>query len=91
MEVGEPRSDALAREIREELACEIDVLNWLPGSVQLTKELTLMVAHAILVSGEPDTSTDHDLLRWLAADELDGVDWLAADVAFLAGVRARLK
>ena len=38
---------------------------------------------ASLDAGEP-VPTEHDRLRWLAADELDDVDWLDGDRPFLA-------
>ena len=90
VEVGEALTDALVREIREELDCEIEVEEWLPGSVRLTSDLSLSVARATLVDGEPTTSTDHDQLRWLGVDELAQVPWLDADTTFVASIRALL-
>ncbi len=90
VEPGESMGDALTREIREELDCEIEVVNWLPGSLRLTSELSLSVAQAVVVEGEPNTSTDHDELRWLGVDELNAVPWLDADLTFVASMRAIL-
>jgi 8-oxo-dGTP diphosphatase len=39
--------------------------------------------------GEP-TPTEHDAVRWLAADELDDVDWLDGDRPFLMELSHRL-
>ena len=46
----------------------------------------LSVAVARLVDGTP-TPHEHDRVRWLAADELDDVDWLEPDRPFLAELR----
>lgn len=90
VELDEALSDALTREIREELECEIEIVEWLPGSVRLSSELSLTVAQASLVGGEPTTSTDHDLLRWLRVDELNEVPWIDADLTFVASIRTLL-
>ncbi len=90
VEADESLTEALVREIREELEIEIEVVDWLPGSVRLTSELSLTVARATLIDGEPTTSTDHDLLRWLDVDELAQVPWLDADTTFVASIRALL-
>ena len=34
---------------------------------------------AVVVAGEITTSTDHDQLRWVGADEVAEVDWLPGD------------
>jgi len=35
-------------------------------------------------------ATEHDLLRWVGADELDDLDWLDPDRPFLAELRGVL-
>jgi 8-oxo-dGTP diphosphatase len=70
------------REIDEELGVLIRVERWLPGSEPIGEHHLLRVALAALVEGEP-VPTEHDEVRWLAADELDAVDWLDADRPFL--------
>jgi 8-oxo-dGTP diphosphatase len=96
VEAGETPEQALVREIAEELDCEVEVIEWLPGSVALVTplsngELTLRVAHAGMVSSEPTPGREHDAVRWLAAGELDGVPWLDGDIAFLGYVREVLR
>jgi len=49
----------------------------------------LRVALARLVAGEPLPS-EHDVVRWLGPDQLDDVDWLAADRPFLSELRRTL-
>lgn len=87
VEPGERPDDALVREIAEELDCDIEVTGWLQGAVPIGETHVLTVASARLVRGEPDPGAvdapGHDLVRWLAADELDEVDWLEPDRPFL--------
>ena len=82
VEPGESDAESLVREIEEELGIRITVTQWLVGAERIGERYLLRVAVALLDSGEP-TPTEHDQVRWLAADELDEVDWLDADRPFL--------
>lgn len=82
VEPGETPEAALAREVAEELGCTVAVGDWLPGEVPIGLRHVLTVAVARLVSGVP-IPVEHDALRWLAAEELDDVDWLEPDRPFL--------
>jgi 8-oxo-dGTP diphosphatase len=82
VEPGEGADHALVREVAEELGCTVEVTGWLTPTVPVTDALALRVATARLVEGEPDPA-EHDAVRWLAAGELDDVDWLPADRPFL--------
>jgi 8-oxo-dGTP diphosphatase len=83
VEHGEDARDALVREVAEELGCTIAISAWLPGTAPIGTTHELRVATAVLLDGEPEP-TEHDLLRWLAPDALDDVDWLEPDRPFLA-------
>jgi 8-oxo-dGTP diphosphatase len=87
---GETADAALVREIREELGCTVVVDRWLAGEQPIGSAYGLQVALCTLVDGEPSALTDHDLLRWLAGDELDDLDWLEPDRPFLSDLRAAL-
>ncbi|HQR25623.1 MAG TPA: (deoxy)nucleoside triphosphate pyrophosphohydrolase [Nocardioides sp.] len=89
VEPGETAEQALRREVEEELGCAIEVQAWLSGEVPIGDTHRLSVARARLVAGEP-RPVEHDLVRWLGPDQLDEVDWLAADLPFLAELRALL-
>ena len=89
VEPGETPESALAREVTEELGCRIEVVGWLAGRVTIDATHVLAVGLARLVDGEPDP-VEHDLVRWLAADELGEVDWLDSDRPFLAELRDTL-
>lgn len=86
VEEGESGEDALCREIAEELGCGIEVLTWLPGSTPIGDTHELRVAVVRLLTGTP-TPVTHDRVRWLAAGELDEVDWLEPDRPFVDALR----
>jgi 8-oxo-dGTP diphosphatase len=90
VEPGEAPAEALVREIREELGCDVRVTGVLDGEQPVGEQLTLRVMRAELVAGDP-VPHEHDALRWLGPGELDKVRWLAPDLPFLAQVRALLR
>lgn len=83
VEPGETEADSLVREVEEELGVRIRVERWLAGAQEIDGRYLLRVALAVIEVGEP-APTEHDRVRWLAAAELDAVDWLDADRPFLA-------
>jgi 8-oxo-dGTP diphosphatase len=87
--VGESSAEAAAREVREELGCEIEVGRRLAGSRPLQGTYELTVHLASLVSGEP-LPVEHDAVRWLGPEELSDLGWLPADRPFVAQLRAVL-
>lgn len=89
VEPGETETDAVVREVREELGCEVRVTGWLAGQQPIEDRLVLRVLVADLVDGEP-TPREHDALRWLGPEELDDVPWLPPDRPFLAELRELL-
>ncbi len=98
VEEGEMPEAALVREIGEELGCLIEVLDWLQGespigegSAGSTDSGTatggrLIAATARVTAGEP-RPREHDQILWLAAEDLDSVDWLEPDRPFLDPLR----
>ena len=89
VEPGETLAQACVREVSEELGCEIRIVAELAAAVPVSQGYVLRVAVARLTGGEP-LPLEHDALRWLSADELDEVCWLAADLPFLPEMRALL-
>ena len=80
IEPGESHKEALRREIREELATDIEV-----GSLLTTVEydypkfhLTMHCYLCTVVSGNL-LLLEHEDARWLRKEELDTVRWLPAD------------
>lgn len=89
VETGEDETDALRRECREELGVEIEVGPVLGEAVLDSPGWVLRVWFGRVVAGTP-TALEHGAMRWLAADELDDVPWLPADVDLVAELRRRL-
>jgi 8-oxo-dGTP diphosphatase len=79
---GETEPEALARELAEELGVEVAVGVRLGDDVELNPTMTLRAYEATLVRGEPQPH-DHAALRWVSAAELQDVEWVPADRAFL--------
>lgn len=81
IEPGESPQEALVRELREELLCDIVV----GEHVETTSHeydfgvVTLTTFFATLESGEP-RATEHSELRWIPVQDLPGVEWAPADV-----------
>lgn len=87
---AEDWQDAVVREVREELSCEVRVTGLLEGEAPIRPGLRLRVATAELVSGEP-LPCEHDAVRWLGPDDLERVDWLDPDRPFLPCIRFLLE
>ena len=84
MEPGETPQDALVREIKEELDAEITV-GELFETVEYdypTFHLTMHCFFCELVS-EHVVLLEHEAAKWLAAEELDSVEWLPADLGLV--------
>ena len=80
-EVGESQEEALVREIEEELVAEIHGLQYLM-KVEHSYPDFYLIMHAFtcaLKGGEVELR-EHVGLKWLAVEELDQLDWAAADV-----------
>jgi len=94
VEPGEDPAHALIRELREELAVDVEVVGVVPGPLEgdwpLDDGSVLRVLRARVVQGEPQPGIAHDDLRWLAPREVDDVAWLPADVAPAGAALARL-
>ena len=89
VEPGETAEAALVREVGEELGSVIAVTGWLAAEAPIGERHLLRVATARIDSGEP-RPTEHDLVRWLAPEGLEDVDWLEPDRPFLAELAYRM-
>lgn len=77
----EPRENdvtALARELREELAIQATI-GPLLGRTLINPTTTLAIYLCTHFTGVPTLGDDHDELRWVNADNLTDLNWLAAD------------
>jgi 8-oxo-dGTP diphosphatase len=81
MEAGETPEEALKREIREELATDIGVDEFL-CTVEYDYPQFHLTMHCYLCSLMTESLylNEHEAAKWLMKDELDSVKWLPADV-----------
>ena len=92
-EDGEDPRDALVREIREELSASVAIdqeVSGMGAPWRISEKYVLRLYLASVVHGAPRPGADHDLVRWLAPDDRDSVNWLASDRAALPAVRSAL-
>lgn len=93
VEPGESELSALVRECAEELGIVVAPESFL-GEVPLDGVVaggppgasTMRVWSARIRSGEV-VAHEHTAVRWVGAEELDGIDWIAADRPLLPAVR----
>lgn len=91
IEHGETPEAALKREIKEELATEIDVNEYV-GTVDYDYpdfHITLLLYLCIMVSGSLEL-LEHESVKWLLASELDTVSWLPADLEIIPKLKSLL-
>lgn len=79
VEAGEDETQALIREIHEELGVDIEVVRRIPGEWPLHDDLVLHLYVARLITGEPQPLDHHDQLRWITTAQFDEIDWLESD------------
>ena len=89
VEIGESREEALMREIAEELVVEIHELQYLTTVEHSYPDFHLtMHAYSCALKAGDVTLKEHIAAQWLAAEELDQLDWAAADVPVVEMIRA---
>ncbi|WP_327353674.1 (deoxy)nucleoside triphosphate pyrophosphohydrolase [Streptomyces sp. NBC_01304] len=92
VEPGELPSQALVRELREELGVEAELLERLPGEWPLGRPgYVLQAWTAKLIASDPRPLEDHDELRWLGPSEIWTVNWLDEDRPAVSEAAARLQ
>jgi 8-oxo-dGTP diphosphatase len=79
---GETDATALVRELREELGVDVTVGSRIGADVALSQTMTLR-AYRVMQTGGALHPNDHSALRWVSADELDGLPWVPADRAWV--------
>lgn len=82
IEPGETEQEAIVREIREELDCEIEVIDLLPEMSHEYPDFVLCMTICIcrLCPGETPKCLEHNALAWQTDSTLAELDWAAADL-----------
>lgn len=91
IEPGESKEEAIIREIKEELATEIEVIDFL-NKVEHdypTFHLTMYSFRCRIVKGDVKL-LEHEDAKWLSKEELDTVAWLPADIAVVNELKEKL-
>lgn len=91
IEPGETPEAALKREIKEELATEIEINEYV-GTVDYDYpdfHITLLLYLCTMVSGNLEL-LEHESAKWLLASELDSVSWLPADLEIIPKLKSLL-
>lgn len=83
---GESERAALVRECDEELGVRVEVGARVGADVPMANGLVLRLYLARLADDREPRALEHSELRWLAADELDSVEWLPADAPLAAAL-----
>jgi 8-oxo-dGTP diphosphatase len=88
---GETDQQALARELREELAIDVSVGVCIGEAevVQSNRIIHLITYLCEITHGEPQ-ALEHAELRWLGVGQLESVDWAGGDRQFVPAVRRAL-
>lgn len=88
VEPGETKADALVRECREELGVTVGVGE---AFLEVTHEYPDLTVHLTLFNAEIASGTpqklEHNDIRWISPEEIDGYDFCPADEVILQKIR----
>lgn len=81
VKMGESFSEALVREIKEELDCRIEVGMQIARTSHIQKEATIILNtfYCTLMKGNPKL-IEHQDMCWLTPSELQNLSWAPADI-----------
>ena len=84
LEPGETSVEALIREIREELAIDIEIDRLFQTVEYDYSDFHLsMDCFICKLCGSEPVLLEHESARWLSADELESVNWLPSDIELI--------
>jgi 8-oxo-dGTP diphosphatase len=94
---GETSQEAVVREVREELGCDVEIVEFLAGpgpadTWPLTDDKVIHVYLCRVVSGEPFILEQHDAMAWLRLEAaVDAVAWLRVDIPIVEAAIERIR
>lgn len=92
VEENESPQEALKREIREELECEVKIENKLCefeyDYPDFKLEMDLYLCE--LKEGNEPKALEHNQIKWISPDEIDTLDWIEADLKILPLIKEQL-
>lgn len=82
MEAGEDASSALRRELEEELACRVQLLERRPAHRHYYPDFSICLIPFCcrLIDDSEPKALEHEQLRWLRPHEFADLDWAEADI-----------
>ena len=88
IEVGESREAAIIREIREELAIDIDVVGYIGEKVfnYPDKDVNLIALECVIVGGDIRL-LEHEDAKWVGSNELKRFEFAPADMFIVESLR----
>lgn len=93
VETGETPTDALTREIQEELSTTIKVgkeLTNTAGAWPISSDLELRLYFSVIQGPEPTLSGSHDRIEWLPLNQLGSIAWLPSDALAIGALQDEL-
>lgn len=81
IEPGETETEAIQREIKEELGCKVEVEALLPEIEHEYPDFIIQMTLCVcrIADGSEPECLEHNALRFVAPEELPSLDWAAAD------------
>lgn len=92
VEENESPQQALKREIREELDCEITVVNKISELEYNYPDFNLKMDLYLcrLREGSWPVPLEHNKIKWISPEEMESLDWLEADYKILPIIQKHL-
>lgn len=90
IEEGESVNEAIVREIKEELDCNIEVISIFNDNTHEYENIivNLITVKCKLISGNPKAK-EHAKLLWLPVDYLESLNWAPADIPAIKELKIR--
>ena len=91
IEEGETAEQCLIRELQEELAISVEVIQPLTPSLFNYPDISIQLLPFLVkkISGEIQLS-EHDACKWVSQSELNQLDWAEADIPIVEEINSKI-